>query len=277
MKKLTLFFIAFIATLQIQATHIIGGQITSRCLGGLTQEITTTLYVDIQGIPMNNTILVSYASSTFPWIFFNHINYSTQYSINSTTNAYEFIDTITVPYVDYYTYSFSTCCRAANVVNINQVSSPFYIETIALVDSTCNSTPIIPIVQFPYATVNIQSIYNLNAYDLDGDSLVYNLVTPLDNNNSPMVGFLTPPVTISNTGVLTVYSTTMGVYVFCVKVTEYRNGIEIGYLLREMQVTVDMLNGINEINNRSNSNYKYYDVLGREVRQDYGVLKIEQK
>lgn len=277
MKKITLLFIALVATLQIQASHIIGGQITSRCLGGLTQEITTTLYVDNQGIPMGNSITVNYNSNNFTWIAFRTVIYSSQSIVNPTTNAYTFIDTITVPYLDTYTFSYTTCCRAANIVNITSASTSFYIETTALVDTTCNSTPVVPVVLFPYVNANSQYVYAVNAYDPDGDSLSYSLVTPLDNHNSPLSGFLNPPATISNTGVLSVYSTVMGTYVFCIKVTEYRNGVEIGHVLREMQIVIDKANGIDEVENNHNANYRYYDILGRPVNSDFNGVKIHNK
>lgn len=267
MKKITLLLIALITTLQTSATHITGGQITSRCLGGLTQEVILTLYADLQALPVSNTVTVEYNSNNFNWIAYRTISHTTPYQINPTTMAYDFIDTITVPYFDSYTFSYSTCCRATNLVNTNPSITNFYVETIASVDTACNSTPIIPVVLFPYVNVNTQLFCPLNAYDLNGDSLGYELVTPLDNVNSPLGGFQNPPITISNTGVLTIYSSTIGTFVFCLKVTEYRNGVEIGYVLREMQFNVGTFNGINEV--KSTKDYEFqnnYDIIGRKIK-----------
>lgn len=275
MKKLLL-LVTLLTTLQLQASHIIGGQITSRCLGGLSQEVTLTLYVDNQGIPMSNSVLVNYTSNNFTWTIFNTIYQTSNYSVNATTNAYEFIDTITVPYLDYYTFSYSTCCRAANITNINSGSSTLYIETIMLVDTSCNSTPIIPVNTLPYVAVNTQVNYPLNAYDLDGDSLTYELITPLQDVGLPIIGYSTPPVTISITGVLSVYSPTMGIYDICIKVTEYRNGFNIGHMIREMQIVVNMSTGIGEMDNTNNlDSKKLYDILGRKVNANYSGLKLQ--
>lgn len=276
MKKLSILFIALIATLQLSATHILGGQITSRCLSGLTQEVTLTLYVDNQGLPVPNSVNVTYTSNNFTWTVFNTIYQSSQHPINATTNAYEFTDTVTVPYLDYYTFSYSTCCRSASITNISSVLTPLYIETVALVDTNCNSTPIIPINPIPYAVVNTQSQYPLNANDPDGDSLSYSLVTPLDGPNSPVGGYSMPPISISNTGMMNVNAAVMGVYDVCVKVTEYRNGTEIGYVLREFQVVVNIANGIEEIEITNSLNKTFYDVLGRKVNSDFNGFRISK-
>lgn len=278
MKKITIFLIALVATLQTQASHILGGQITSRCLGGLTQEITTTLYVDNQGIPMSNAITVNYSSNNFTWIVFRTVNYSSQYLVNSTTTAYEFTDTVTVPYLDYYTFSYSTCCRSAAITNITSVFTPVYIESVVLVDTTCNSTPLLPVNALPYIVVNTQVSYPINAIDLDGDSVGYRLITPLTDPGLSVTGYTLPPITISNTGMLNISPTAMGVYDICIKVTEYRNGIEIGYVLREMQIVVNTSTGIDEVRNTNTLEYKnVYDVLGRKVNSDYNGVKVFQK
>ena len=139
MKKL-LFLVGLFLTLQSQATHITGGQITSRCLGGLTQEVTLTLYRDVQGIPAPNSISLEYISTSY--IQTRNVSQGNHYSINSTTDAYDYVDTVTLPYVDSYTISYTTCCRSLTIANItNPTSSPIYLEMVVYVDSTCNSSP----------------------------------------------------------------------------------------------------------------------------------------
>lgn len=277
MKKITLFFILLIASFQTQASHVVGGQITSRCLTGLTHEITLTLYVDNQGLPMSNNVMVNYISNNYTWTLFNTIYQTSQHPINSTTNVYEFKDTITVPYIDYYTFSYTTCCRSAAITNITTASSPLYIESVVYVDTSCNSTPVLPINPIPYAVVNTQATYPLASYDPDGDSLGYQLVTPLQDANLQVSGYTLPPMSILNTGILNVFSSMMGIYTVCVKVTEYRNGMEIGYVLREFQIAIDRANGIDEVQNNSIKDKTFYDILGRKVNTNFDGLKIYSK
>lgn len=279
MKKL-LSLITLFVTIQAHGTHITGGQITTRCLGGLTQEVTLTLYADIQGIPVPNNTSVQCSSNNYNWTSTINMSHYGPYSINPTTNAYNYIDTITVPYSDYYTFSFTTCCRSLSIVNVNPPTySTLYIETIVLIDTTCNSTPIVPVTPCPYVEVNTQDYHLINAYDLDGDSITYQLVSPLESVGSSLIGYLFPPsMSISNTGVLSIYSPIVGTYVICVKVSEFRNGNEIGHVLREFQITTTIQTGINEIKNINNfKNNDFYDMLGRKTRMDFDGIKIYQQ
>jgi hypothetical protein len=279
MKKVTLLLIALIATLQSNATHIIGGQITSRCLGGFTQEVTLTLYRDIQGLPMPNTQTISYTSNNFTWNIFNNVSHTAPYQINSTTEAYDFIDTVTVPYLDFYTVSYSTCCRPATIINIpNPSTTLLYLDLVFLVDTTCNSTPLFPVTPYGYASVNTPYTLNLSATDIDNDSLTYELVVPLTDLNTPVIGYTFAPAMISSNGILTLMSTTIGTYDLCVKITEYRNAVEIGHIYREFQITVGLFSSINELENNNGLDYKnFYDVLGRKVNQNYDGVKIYKK
>lgn len=283
MKKITLLLIALlITTLQTQATHIIGGQITSRCLGGLTQEVTLTLLRDIQGLPIAAQT-ISYSANTQTYNVFRTVSPGALTLVNITTEMYQFIDTITLPYIDSYTISNTNCCRPAFIVNIpNPASTPLYLETIVNVDTTCNSTPIMPINTYNDAYVGALFSYNISVSDPDGDNLYYSFITPLSNTLTPVLGYTVPSgIVITSNGIINWIPTSPGSYSICIQIDESRNGTIIGNIKREMQFNVGIFNSINEISNQSNSNsnsnYKYYDILGREVRQDYGVLKVEQK
>ena len=106
-----------------------------------------------------------------------------------------------------------------------------------------------------YLCVNSPKMFQFNVTDIDGDSLVYSLVTPLDDgtmNAAPtfpynnvayaggyslanMVGGV-PPMTINqNTGVITASPALIGTWVFGVLVEEFRNGVKIGETRRDAQ------------------------------------------
>ena len=63
MRKLLLLIFCFFSLLTAKASHLMGGQITSRNIGGLTYEVTLTLYRDTLGIPMYTTANVEYFDS----------------------------------------------------------------------------------------------------------------------------------------------------------------------------------------------------------------------
>jgi len=278
MKKITLLLIALIATFKLNATHITGGQISSRCLGGLTHEITLTLFRDIQGVSMAPQI-ISYSANTLTYNSFRTVAPGPPIPFNTTTEMYLFVDTVTFPYLDSYTISNSNCCRAATITNINNpASTVLYLDLIVSISASCNSTPLLPVNPYNPISVSIPFIYAMTAIDPDGDSLSYSLVPPSDNASSPVSGFILPSnMTISNNGILNWTPTFPGTYSICVKVDEYRNGNLIGYVRRETRIDVGIFNSIDEVKNQSKFNYNYYDVLGRKVNSNYNGIKIEQK
>jgi len=98
--------------------------------------------------------------------------------------------------------------------------------------------------------------YNPTAYDLNGDSIVYDWTQPLTDVNtpvtpyasnynytSPLPGTAFNPLNIAATlnpssGQLSFLSWTTGAFVTAYKVTEFRNGLKISEIFREMQVVI---------------------------------------
>jgi len=115
-----------------------------------------------------------------------------------------------------------------------------------------------------YLCLNFNQDIDFNVTDADGDSLVFSLVAPLDqtlcsgkpsSSSSFPYGWSTcnwapgaysatnmlgnnvnPPMSIDpRTGVITCYPEVIGVFVFAVKVEEWRNGVKLGEVLRDIQ------------------------------------------
>jgi gliding motility-associated-like protein len=116
--------------------------------------------------------------------------------------------------------------------------------------------------------MNQTNIDSFACVDADGDSLVYSLITPLNGfatqsntgtypldtvltegpyadilwqspyNSNDMLGGV-PPMSIDlYTGILTAQPPNQGVFVFAVRVEEFRNGIKIGEVRRDIQYQV---------------------------------------
>ena len=90
--------------------------------------------------------------------------------------------------------------------------------------------------------------YNNGATDIDGDSLVYTLVTPLSNNSGGIVSY-NGGYSVNNpaggtttfdplTGNLCLTTASTLITVLAIRVDEYRNGVLIGSVIRDIQVTV---------------------------------------
>lgn len=119
-----------------------------------------------------------------------------------------------------------------------------------------------------YGCVGKPYYVDFSGSDVDGDSLVYSLVTPLNtttsaaiptnglpfpklgqNNSYPNVQWQlgynlenvmggTPDLTISQDGLLTVTPAKDGLFVFAVKCEEFRDGVKIGETRRDFQMLV---------------------------------------
>ncbi|MGI8891840.1 MAG: hypothetical protein ACR2GN_00130, partial [Bacteroidia bacterium] len=76
MKKLLLLCCILSFTVSGFATHLMGGQITSRQLSGLTYEITMTVYRDTVGIPIGTTFTIKYKNMASGVIIQNTIPHS---------------------------------------------------------------------------------------------------------------------------------------------------------------------------------------------------------
>ena len=111
-----------------------------------------------------------------------------------------------------------------------------------------NSSPIFTEYPTPYICVNQSFCYNNGAIDPDGDSLVYSLVTPLNSAAGGTVTYIAPfsafnPISgtttfDSLTGDLCMLATQVQVSVVAMKVSEYRNGVFIGSVIRDIQIIV---------------------------------------
>ena len=111
-----------------------------------------------------------------------------------------------------------------------------------------NNSPIFTAYPTPYLCVGQQYCYNNGATDPDGDSLVYSLVTPLNtapggtiNYNAGFSAFnpISGTTTFDSfTGDLCMLSNQVQVSVVAMKVSEFRNEIFIGSVIRDIQIIV---------------------------------------
>lgn len=94
-----------------------------------------------------------------------------------------------------YVVSYTEQNRNANIINLGGASSdtiPFHIETIIRIDPglDVNGTPQLTIPPIDRACIGAKFIHNPGAYDPDGDSLAYKLVTPLQDRGTEVVPYL---------------------------------------------------------------------------------------
>ena len=161
---------------------------------------------------------------------------------------YVYQATITLPsQCTDWTLSVCECCRN-NAINTiaNPGGQQLCVEATINNTALCNNSPTFTQYPVPYICSNTPFCYNNGALDPDGDSLVYSLITPMNNGgtvnytgafstNNPVGGFTTfDPVS----GNLCMNAPNQLTSVFAIMVQEYRNGALIGSVVRDIQINV---------------------------------------
>jgi gliding motility-associated-like protein len=103
-------------------------------------------------------------------------------------------------------------------------------------------------VPFVCLNTNCPITYTNSAVDANGDSLVYTLADPLTAANTPIQHQSqwsstqpirsNPPVTLDSTGLMTFQPTSTEIDVITFLVREYRNGVLVGSVMRDVQLNV---------------------------------------
>jgi PKD repeat protein len=269
------------------ASHAMGADLTYQCLGGNTYKLRVSFYRDCIGIAAPASVTVNVRSTSCGQNFGitclpiagtgNEVNALCPTAVTTCNGGvftgiqewiYEGIVTLPMQCAD-WTFSWTHCCRNAAINTITTPgASTFYIY--ATLNNTvvqCNNSPTFSNKPVPFACLGQTFQFNHGAVDADGDSLVYSLVTPKQTANST-VNYIAPytaSAPLASTPSLQfnaangdiLFSPTMiQVTVMAVLVKEYRNGILIGSVVRDIQVTVincnnnlPTLTGINGTNN----------------------------
>ncbi|MCX6291868.1 MAG: gliding motility-associated C-terminal domain-containing protein [Bacteroidetes bacterium] len=173
------------------------------------------------------------------------------------------------PNPDGYYIAWQRCCRNFIILNIQNPGAAGMVFYAEVPDPALHdNSPVFGSYPNAYMCAGEVNLKSFACYDPDGDSLAYSLVTPMngftDQTNvgqypgavvltpgpypgiawqSPYDAFDmmggSPPMNINtNTGMITAQPVNLGVYVFAVKVEEFRNGMKIGEVRRDIQYQV---------------------------------------
>ena len=271
-----LFFISF--SFEAQATHIRAGEITARRISNtsLTYEIKLTAYFDMQNgegaANAQNTVNFVIGATNGrandpnfnpPTLVAPRILPIINIGNNTTQNVY--IINYTFPSTGNYRISFEEDNRNNNVLNIGPPPTQnlnFYVSTTLEINANLgmNQTPVLLNAPIDLAAVGQRYIHNPGAFDADGDSLAYKMFVPqrgtpkgigvnLQYQDPNQIGAPgqtetgTSPATFSLnpiTGDL-IWDAPMvkGYYNVAFIVEEWRDGILIGRIVRDMQIIVE--------------------------------------
>src|SRR6478735_4372229 len=254
--------------------------------GAISTEMTAHSSRDINIYQKSNNVLITTVRTelpkdrnghTLPAIRVNYTNAEcSDGQLETVLLRYEGLVTLNSSYnaPGGYYMAAEDCCRNMDVDNINSPTSSgyvFYLEFPRMDNLTprTNSSPYFPELGtgavysqgLDYLCLNEYRRFNFGAYDVDGDSLVYRLVTPMKGHGIEDVtqpahydsvvwnaGFNlydqihgSPPFKIdAHTGVIEIKPTggVGGVYGIGIVCIEYRNGVKLGEVRRDFQFKV---------------------------------------
>ena len=244
MKKLKLYLSAGLLLFcnLLFATHQRAGEITYIHLSGLTYEFTIITYTYTPSPADRPELEISWGDgSTEVVARTNKVNLDNDISRNIYVAKHTF------PAAGNYSISLEDPNRNAGIVNINNsVNIPFFIETTLLINPFIgtNSSPQLLNPPIDNGCTHKPYYHNPGAYDPDGDSLSYSLVPcrGFDGENIPGYALPTAPNGIAIdpvTGDLYWDSPQMqGEYNIAILITEWRNGVAIGTVTRDMQISI---------------------------------------
>lgn len=235
-----LFCFAFTA----KATHQRAAEITYTWLGGNTYEFTLTCYTytpSPAGL-QRDSLPISWGDGMgeyIPRVVLQNLG------DNYTLNVYKAVHNYSS--AGTYSVSMEDPNRNYGVVNVpNSVSVPMYIETELVINPFLGFNNSVQLLNAPVDKGCVGKLYlhNPSAYDPDGDSLSYKLVVCKGTGGMDIPGYSYPQASHSFdidpvTGDLRWDSPLLqGEYNVAFMVEEWRYGVKIGSVIRDMQILI---------------------------------------
>jgi hypothetical protein len=264
MKKLLLLAVAALFCMNSFATHLMGGQMTSRNIGGFSYEVTLTAYRDTLGIPINTTAVINYSEVGGGWTDMHTVPVAGPVIFGNGVEEYSYVDTITFPDSGNYNMWWEDCCRNGAILNMTTpLSESFHLNNALWVDPS-NSSPVFLNPPITIAQLNVPFNYNPLPFDADGDSIVWSVDTPLTTAAAYVQGWTVIPADAMSpftmnplTGEVSFLPNTIGYFAVSFLVSEFRNGVKIGEIRRDMQIIVIPSPNIPPVITSNSNNYPY--------------------
>ena len=226
-----------------RATHQRAAEITYIWLGGNAYEFTLTTYnVPNAAWDQRDSLYVKWgdgAEENIPRIDWQNLG------DDCVVNHYKAIHNYSTSGT--YTISMEDANRNYGVVNVpNSVMVPMHIETELVINPFLGYNNSVQLLNAPVDKGCVGKLYlhNPSAYDPDGDSLSYRLVTCKGQDGMEIGGYTFPQASQSFeidpvTGELRWENPVLqGEYNVAIMVEEWRHGVKIGSVVRDMQILI---------------------------------------
>ncbi len=229
------------------ATHNRAGEITYRHLGGLTYEFTITTCTKHDSPADRDFLEIDYGDGT-GIDSVDRVETVVLSENESQLNTYVAIHTYSGPGT--FVISMEDPNRNSGVINIpNSVNQVFCIQSRLVISPFLgvNNSVQLDNPAKDNACINRTWTHNPGAWDLDGDSLSFSLMDCLGEQCMPIFNYKLPHVS-QGSGTFTIdplngtvtwnNPTLIGEFNIAILIKEYRNGILVGSVIRDMQITV---------------------------------------
>ena len=242
-KLLVVIGLLFCFAFTARATHQRAAEITYIWLGGNAYEFTLTTYnVPNAAWDQRDSLYVKWgdgAEENIPRINWQNLG------DDCVVNHYKAIHNYSTSGT--YTISMEDANRNYGVVNVpNSVMVPMHIETELVINPFLGYNNSVQLLNAPVDKGCVGKLYlhNPSAYDPDGDSLSYRLVTCKGQDGMEIGGYTFPQASQSFeidpvTGELRWENPVLqGEYNVAIMVEEWRHGVKIGSVVRDMQILI---------------------------------------
>ena len=237
-------FLVFAFAFPAMATHQRAAEITYTWIGGNAYEFTLTCYTYTPSPAgmQRDSLLVQWGDGSeeyIPRVVMQ--NLGEDYTLNVYKQIHNYSTTGT------YIISMEDANRNFGVVNVpNSVMVPMHIETELVINPFLGYNNSVQLLNAPVDKGCVGQLYlhNPSAYDPDGDSLSYKLITCKGQDGVEIAGYTLPQASLSFdidpvTGELRWESPVMqGEYNVAFMVEEWRYGVKIGSVVRDMQILI---------------------------------------
>ncbi|MFM9028417.1 MAG: hypothetical protein ACKOQ6_10535, partial [Bacteroidota bacterium] len=191
-----------IPALQVNATHIVGGEVYYRYLGNDQYEITLLVYRDCYNgqAAFDNPASIAIYDGAGQLVANNDVYISNQFQmpaviinpclIPPTNLCYEVAEyvfnRVLSPVGTSYTIAYQRCCRNQTIINLSNVQSTggTYTATIPPPQLAFgNSNPVFNSLPHTFICQGDPFVFDHSATDINGDSLVYELCAPFNGGS----------------------------------------------------------------------------------------------
>ena len=255
-RKLLLTLCIWLTAVAASATHNRAGEIIYEHMSGYTYKVTINTITKASSFAADRPFL------KIRWG--DEPSGTTENQLDSLERSSQTIlssgDAKRNQYIGYHTYLgpgvyyliMEDPNRNEGVINIlNSLNQVFTIQTMLVISPATGHNNSVQLLKMPIedACLNQPWIHNPVAFDPDGDSLVYSLVPCMGADALALAGWLLPDAsTVNGSDVFSIDSQTgdvtwvvpplAGEFNIAIKIEEFRDGLLVGYVIRDMQITV---------------------------------------